>query len=105
MEDLGAVWQGTPGSNIIEYASQPYALSDAGDVVVGVTGFMTLKAYIWTPVTGMMNVADYLTAKGVTTHTGWDMRLAGYVSPDGKVIVGSGFNPQQVAEAWTVTIP
>jgi hypothetical protein len=41
----------------------------------------------------------YLKANSVTSHQGWTLMLAGYVSPDGKVILGSGVNPQLIAES------
>jgi len=53
----------------------------------------------------MVSLADYLTAKGGTSHNGWDLRSAAYASPDGKRIAGTGFNPQMVAESWIVTLP
>jgi probable HAF family extracellular repeat protein len=105
LEDLGAVWQGTPGSNIAEYQSQPTGLSDTGDVVVGVTGSFQRLAYNWTVDTGMVTVADYLTANGVASHKDWYLSTATYVSPDGKLIAGVGFNPKLIAESWIVTLP
>jgi len=104
LEDLGAVPLG-PGINQGEYSSQPYALSDSGNVVVGVSGALKQVAYIWTPATGMVTVDGFLTAYGVTNHSRWDLRRATYVSPDGKVIIGSGFTPIGVAQSWIVTLP
>jgi probable HAF family extracellular repeat protein len=104
LEDLGAVPL-KPGVNSSEYTSQPYGLSDTGDVVVGVAGAFQRSAAIWTPATAMVSVADFLTANGVTSHKGWDLRLAVYVSPNGKTIAGTGFNPQMLAESWIVTLP
>jgi probable HAF family extracellular repeat protein len=104
LEDLGAVPL-KPGVNRSEYTSQPYGLSDTGDVVVGVSGAFQRSAAMWTPATAMVSVADFLTANGVTSHRGWDLRLANYVSPNGKTIAGTGFNPQAIAESWIVTLP
>jgi len=42
----------------------------------------------------MQKAVDFLTANGVTSHTGWDLRTVSYISPDGTTIVGTGFNPQ-----------
>jgi hypothetical protein len=81
------------------------ALNDSGTVIVGASGASQRKAYIWTPDTGMVSLVDYLTAKGVTSHNGWDLRSAAYASPNGKVIAGVGFNPQMLAESWIVTLP
>jgi hypothetical protein len=104
LEDLGAVPLG-PGIDKAEYASQPFGLSDSGNVVVGVAGSFQQSASIWTPATGMVTVAGFLTANGVTSHKDWTLTRSVYVSPDGKVIAGSGLNPQSIAESWIVTLP
>ena len=104
LEDLGAVPLG-PGINPGEYSSEPLALSDSGNVVVGIAGALQPLAAIWTPATGMVTVAGFLTANGVTSHAQWQLTRALYVSPNGKVIAGSGFNPQMLAESWIVTLP
>jgi probable HAF family extracellular repeat protein len=103
--DLGAVWQASAADPAAEYRSRAMALDDTGTVIVGASGASQRKAYIWTPVTGMVTVMDYLTAIGVTSHNGWDLRSAAYASPSGKVIAGVGFNPQMIAESWIVTLP
>jgi probable HAF family extracellular repeat protein len=104
LEDLGAVPLG-PESKPEEYSAQPYGVSDSGNVIVGVAGFFKQYAYLWTPATGMVTITDLLTANGVTSHKGWDMRRATFVSPDGKVILGQGFSPIGAAEGWIVTLP
>ncbi|HKE24482.1 MAG TPA: hypothetical protein VKB88_19095 [Bryobacteraceae bacterium] len=103
--DLGAVWNGSPGSNLAEYQAQPYGVSDDGQMVVGYTGKYLRGASLWTQRTGMVRIADYLTSQGVTSHDRWDLRLATYVSPDGKRIAGTGFDPAQAAYSWVVTLP
>jgi hypothetical protein len=52
----------------------------------------------------MIRVSDYLTANGVTAHNGWTLTRTTYVSPDGKRIAGSGFNPQQIINSWVATL-
>jgi len=52
-----------------------------------------------------MTVGDYQTSKGVTSHQGWDMRSATFIIPAGKIIGGTVFNPQLIAELWIVTLP
>ena len=104
LEDLGAVPVLAPGDPT-EYQSEPSALSDTGDVIVGNTGNNLRLASIWTAATGMMTIDGYLTTKGVTGQKGWHLQEALYCSPDGKRIAGTGFNPQGLAEAWIVTLP
>ena len=110
-QDLGAALT-VPGDILAEYQSNPWGVSDDGNVVVGVTGF-DQQAAIWTPnigtivlggigLAGMVRVADFLTAVGVTAHMGWQLTAAGYVSPDGKTIAGTGINRQLIAESWTM---
>jgi probable HAF family extracellular repeat protein len=103
-EDLGAVWQGPPGMNTLQYQSAPSGVSDDGSVVVGNTGSSQRLAFLWTRATGMVNVQDFLTSNGVTNHAGWILTYTAYVSPDGKTIAGVGINPDQIIQSWTVTL-
>lgn len=106
LEDLGAVWPGQPGINVEEYTSLPRGVSDDASVVGGRTGgAFEVFASIWTRETGMVYVRDYLTSKGVTNHKDWGKFVeTTYVSPDGRFIAGSGFNPQGSQESWIVTL-
>lgn len=106
-QDLGAVWYSNlpPDVAYREYTSKPWGVSDDGKVVVGTTGFSNVFACFWTSATGMVRVSDYLTANGVTAQQGWELTAAGYVSPDGKRIAGTGINAQKVAYSWIVTLP
>jgi probable HAF family extracellular repeat protein len=104
-QELGAVWPGMPGSNLEEYSSRPYRVSDDGSVVVGETGgAFTQFAMIWTAGTGMVYMHDYLTRSGVTAHQGWTLSGAYYVSPDGRLVAGFGTNPQGIPDSWIVTL-
>jgi uncharacterized membrane protein len=108
LENLGAVRQ-NPIVDRTQAASEPYAISDDGRVVVGENGSGDVpgqprQAYIWTPETGMMFVSDYLTSKGVTTHNGWVLGAATAVTPDGRIIAGHGVNPQGIPSGWIATI-
>jgi hypothetical protein len=91
-QDLGAVWQGQPGANLSEYTSNPQGVNDDGSVVVGDTGATQKIAAFWTSETGMVNVYDFLTSKAITNHVGWILTVTTYVSPDGRIIAGAGFN-------------
>ena len=104
-EDLGAVWPGMPGINLDEYVSLPRGMSDDGSIVAGETGGVNTQfAMIWTPETRMVYMHDYLTSKGVTTHQGWVLTSAWYVSPDGRVVAGHGLDPRGVPDSWIVTL-
>jgi probable HAF family extracellular repeat protein len=105
-QDLGAVWYENLSEDfaIREYTSSPWGVSDNGQVVVGTTGFSNLFACFWTPATGMVLVSRYLTDNGVTAHLGWELTAAGYVSPDGKRIAGTGINADGVGYSWIVTL-
>ena len=109
-EDLGAV--AIPiGGNQRNYVSQPYAVSDDGSVIGGVSGLQEKFAMIWTRETGMMYVSDYLTLKGVTEHKNWvSLTKTTYISPDGRIVVGNGFlppgptSPFNVPRSWVMTL-
>ena len=105
-QDLGAVFYSelSPADALREYTSVPNGVSDDGGVVVGRTGVNLQSAYVWTPATGMLRVSEYLTNTGVKDHLGWQLTVAQYVSPDGKRIAGTGFDPQLVAYSWIVSL-
>ena len=88
-EDLGAV-PVPVGGEPKDYLSQPYAVSDDGNVVVGESGWIEKFAMIWTPQTFMVSMKDYLTYAGVTDHLTWSLKRAHWVSPDGRVVIGYG---------------
>jgi uncharacterized membrane protein len=112
VEDLGAIPRGSgegPG-NPIEGEdldlSIALAVSDEGLIVVGNSGGANTDAFIWTPETKMMKVSDYLRGKGITGHENWILRTATAVSPNGKIIAGTGFNnTAQRVEGYVVRLP
>jgi hypothetical protein len=83
------------------------ALSDDGTVVVGMSGYQPpTEAFIWTPETKMVKLSDYLTNKGVTGHETWTLVNANCVSPNGKIIAGTGINKlEQRVEGYIVRLP
>ena len=105
-KDLGAVWYSEldPKVAYTEYTSLPRGVSDDGSVVGARTGSFLVAAAVWTHATGMVRVAQYLTANGVTDHLGWQLTDVSYVSPDGKRIAGTGIDPQLRAYSWIVTL-
>jgi probable HAF family extracellular repeat protein len=105
--NLGGIWKRGPDLPGEDYSSRPAKVSDDGHVVCG-QAFLAgpVKAFIWTPDTGMLLLTDYLTRNGVTAQNDWmSLEFVNYVSPDGKTIVGSGPNPKGVIETFIVTRP
>jgi probable HAF family extracellular repeat protein len=89
--------------------SAAYATTADGSVVVGSGGVegncgpfgcQTVgRAFIWDAQHGMRDLADVLTGLGLDL-TGWTLTEARGISADGRVIVGTGTNPQGATEAW-----
>ena len=101
--DLGAVKRGGdqggigigggPSDPTFEDTSIALAVSDDSAVVVGTSGYQPpTDAFIWTPDTKILKLSDYLTSKGVTGHERWTLVTAVAISPDGKIIAGTGIN-------------
>jgi hypothetical protein len=115
VEDLGAIKRGSGGgpgigdgpADQIEDTSVALGVSDEGFVVVGTSGYQPpTDAFIWTPETKIMKVSDYLTSKGITGHERWTLLAAPSVSPDGKIIAGTGINNvAQRVEGFVVKVP
>jgi hypothetical protein len=54
----------------------------------------------------MVKLSDYLTSKGVTGHESWTLVTANSISPDGKIIAGTGLNRlAQRVEGYIVKLP
>ncbi|MEW5788635.1 MAG: autotransporter domain-containing protein [Pseudomonadota bacterium] len=84
MQDLGVLAGATE--------SRAYAVSGDGAVVVGSTNnadYSTVTAFRWNEADGMVSVADWLEANGIST-AGSTLENAYDVSDDGNVIVGHG---------------
>jgi probable HAF family extracellular repeat protein len=89
-----------------EDRSIAFAVSDDGDTAVGSSGYVPpTDAFIWTSATGMVKVSDYLASKGITGFERWTLVVANSVSPNGKIIAGTGINPMGFAEGWIATLP
>jgi uncharacterized membrane protein len=114
VEDLGALKRDESGNGIGGGPATPYedmsialAVSDDGAVVVGNSGYQPpTDAFIWTPATKMMKLSDYLTSKGITGHENWTLMTAIAISPDGKIIAGTGINNMaERIEGFVVRLP
>lgn len=80
------------------------AVSADGSVVVGYTysSFSTSdsSAFVWDATTGMRALREVLSADHGLDLTGWALTEATGISANGKVIVGTGVNPDGNTEAW-----
>lgn len=76
-------------------ASYADAVSEDGNIIVGTTGIQPDQqdAFIWTPSTGMVFLADYAAAHGVTIPAGFLLYGATAISADGLTIGGTGIDP------------
>ena len=87
--------------------SMASAVSADGSVVVGQSSLpfgAGSHAFRWTQAGGMMNVADWLTAAGVTITPGFFMEYASGVSADGSVVVGRGYFGNGPNEAFLARV-
>jgi hypothetical protein len=53
----------------------------------------------------MVKLATYLADRGVTGFAEWRLVVANSISPNGKIIAGTGINPAGFAEGWIATLP
>jgi probable HAF family extracellular repeat protein len=98
MEGLGDL----PGGVFFSHAA---AASEDGSVIVG-AGFDALgsQAVRWSSGGSPTKLASWLTAQGLDV-TGWTLEYANGISADGRVILGTGKNPQGKDEAWIAVLP
>ena len=61
-------------------------------------------AFIWDETHGMRELQEVLIGLGLDLE-GWTLRNAEAISDDGRTIVGSGFNPDGLTEAWIAVVP
>ena len=97
-----------PGGPVLSAA---YATSADGSIIVGtaaIQGFCgpfgcqpAPRAFIWDAQHGLRDLASVLTAMGLNLNS-WTLTEARGISADGRVIVGTGINPQGDSEAWRV---
>ena len=81
------------------------AASGDGSIVVGYSDYQTgTAAFVWDETHGMRRLQDVLTGLGLDL-TGWTLQAANDISADGRVIVGSGTNPDGDTEAWMAVLP
>jgi probable HAF family extracellular repeat protein len=82
-----------------------YAVSN-NEIVVGMAEIDNHEnAFIWDQLSGIRELKNVLINDYALDLTGWQLLKAYDISADGKVIVGSGINPDGIQEAWVATIP
>lgn len=97
-----------------EYNSEARAVSNDGRTIVGLgtTGEVRLQngtmqrkqeAFIWTAETGMQNLREVMTRRGLDLSN-WTLSDVMDISGDGKAIVGWGLNPMGKTEAWLILL-
>jgi hypothetical protein len=99
-----------PGGAVLSAA---YATTADGSVVVGSAGIAgsctpfgcqtAPRAFIWDATNGLRDLNTVLTGLGLDLG-GWVLREARGISADGRVIVGTGTNPDGNFEAWRVEL-
>jgi probable HAF family extracellular repeat protein len=78
-------------------------MSADGTIIVGESkGSANRTVFVWDPAHGMRDLARLLVDHFEVDLTGWQLRQAMAVTPDGRTIVGWGRNPQGDYEAWRV---
>jgi uncharacterized membrane protein len=102
-DDLGAI---IPSYYNLQRAnhdvSTALGVTDDGSNVVGSSGSPPPEAMVWTPATKIVPLAKYLNDAGVQGFDKWILLEATVISPAGKVIAGSGINPQGFQQAFVV---
>ena len=94
--------------NAFGYSLAAEACSRDGHVVVGAGSsgvFGPAYAMVWHPSTGAQRLDVLLWDLGVAAVSGWKLTEATGVSADGTVIVGNGFDPVGMEQAWLAVLP
>ena len=99
MEGLGDLAGGS-------FQSSAIGVSSDGLVIVGRSQtLLGTEAFIWDQANNMRNLREVLANDYSLALTGWKLTIAEGISGDGQTIVGQGFNPDGLREAWIATIP
>ncbi len=88
-----------------DYFSKAYGVSADGSVLVGQSSSANgYEAFIWTEEDGLRALRAVLEDEYGLDLTGWTLMSAEAVSDDGRVIVGTGTNPEGKTEAWRAVL-
>ena len=106
----GFRWTEADGMQLMGEASHvdelnyPQSITYSGDVVVGHSRSGTNEtALLWTLDHGARNLKELLSVDYSLDLTGWDLKSIQDITPDGRVMVGYGVNPDGQTEAWMVS--
>jgi probable HAF family extracellular repeat protein len=82
------------------------AVSADGRVIAGVAAFPGVEeTFIWTAARGFRRLQEVLLEAGIEQVAGWQLFEPMGISDDGATIVGSGYNPEGLIEAWIARVP
>lgn len=85
--------------------SYAFGVSDDGASVVGYgTTDLGVEAFLWRQGLGMSRLRTVLESEFGLDLTGWRLTVASDITPDGRIIVGTGVNPNGQSQAWMVRI-
>lgn len=83
----------------LEVRSRAWGVSADGSIVVGHSGAVG-GAAVWEGDSGPRGIAEILTNDFGVDLGGWDLTNARSVSADGRIVTGTGRNPNGDTEAW-----
>lgn len=86
--------------------AHPFGVSRYGAIVVGASYSSPTDgvAFIWDAAHGMRVLQDVLQSEFGLDLTGWKLKAAFSITPDGSVIVGAGINPAGQQEAFRAVL-
>lgn len=85
------------------YDSWAWGGSADGSLIVGsASTVLGSEAFLWDQLKGMRNLRIVAESEYGLDLTGWTLTRAFAMSPDGRIIVGEGINPDGNAEAWMI---
>lgn len=105
IDEYPALW--TRRDGWVQLGTEPgyaEAASADGSVVVGTTYGLGTDALIWDEENGARSLEAVLDDAGVLP-SGWDLYQATGVSANGRVVVGTGQNPQGYTEGFVACVP
>lgn len=88
--------------------NQPNGVTADGSVIVGIEWFSAASGvpFIWDEAHGMRDLETVLTSEYGLDLAGWRLRSADGITPDGRVIIGTGSHPQfGDGVAWRASLP
>jgi uncharacterized membrane protein len=88
---------------------QAFGISADGNIIVGAIAIQNepqpedMIAAIWDETRGWRRIEQILIDSGIDM-TGWSLFTAADISDDGRIVVGTGINPDGHGEAWLVDL-